>query len=750
MNKLLLVALFFIGCITANAQLAVDYTQNPEWYVQNVLVGEGVEISNVTFNGNPGADPTDQVGEFTATNSLIPYEQGLVMASGNVDGVIGPNNQGGAGIAPNAGGVSGDPDLEALIPGFDVNDVAILEFDFVPCGDTITFNYIFGSDEYLEYVNSSFNDVFGFFVCGPGITGPFSTPDDVIYPDGSANIAIVPGTDLPVTIDNVNDQVNSEFYIINGDGFTEPFSSDPFYPQYDGITVSLPATAVVVPGETYHIKLAVADAGDSAFDSGIFLQGGSFGSNVSQAGFDYFGDATSLVESSPTCDEGFLVIERSPCEADSAFLAFEYGGDATLNDDYNPLPDDVFLNEGETQVTVPVNVLADGIEEGFETIEIYILSSSTGEDGTFIPFDTVEVVISDSYTFPIDEEDFEVFCPTDSTWIEADVSDTIAVLPFAYEWFYQGDFYGDTNPIEVPVPAQYDSTYYNLTIIDACGMPSIPDSVWVYNKIADDPEALVGMNGQYCVGVPYDLSADLQPFTGTSPLSYAWSNGDDTYISSVAPLIETTFSVTITDGCGRESTAEGTVILPDPMEGNFDVQDYICEGEILDLTNTATAQGGIGSYTYQYFATPTVGVVDYDPISGAGTIGPIFSVDPEDDFSVIQVNMKDYCQRLRDSLDINIYSEILTMTDTLNLVNCIVPNVITPNGDDVNQYFQAEEMLVKPATMFVYDRWGKLLEETSNYRWDAGNNSDGTYFYVIAFEDGDIKKGTFTILTGDD
>jgi len=65
------------------------------------------------------------------------------------------------------------PDLSVLAAGFQTFDASILEFDFIPQSDTLKFNYIFGSEEYPEYVNSGYNDVFGFFISGPGIAGPF-------------------------------------------------------------------------------------------------------------------------------------------------------------------------------------------------------------------------------------------------------------------------------------------------------------------------------------------------------------------------------------------------------------------------------------------------------------------------------------------------------------------------------------------------------------------------------------------------
>jgi hypothetical protein len=192
---------------TLEAQILIDNSLTVEDYVQNVLIGQGVAVSNITFNGAPGDQVNMQIGSFDGTACNVGIPSGLVLGSGDVSFVEGPNNSGGfTGNSPGNFDTS-DPDLTALIPGYTVNDWAILEFDFVPNGDTLSFNYVWGSEEYMEWVNTSINDVFGFFLSGPGILGPYS--------NGAINIAQIPGTALPVTIDNVNLGSNPEYYIDN-------------------------------------------------------------------------------------------------------------------------------------------------------------------------------------------------------------------------------------------------------------------------------------------------------------------------------------------------------------------------------------------------------------------------------------------------------------------------------------------------------------------------------------------------------
>ena len=175
--------------VPGRAQLVVNAGVPAATVVQDVLVGEGVVITNITFSG-----VLDQIGTFDAANSNILVPDGMIMATGTATLAVGPNNSGSLTLGGGSFGV-GDPDLQA-ISTFTVNDAAILEFDFVPNGDSISFNYSFGSEEYNEYVCGTVNDAFGFFLSGPGISGPFT--------NGAINLALVPGTTIPVTINTVN------------------------------------------------------------------------------------------------------------------------------------------------------------------------------------------------------------------------------------------------------------------------------------------------------------------------------------------------------------------------------------------------------------------------------------------------------------------------------------------------------------------------------------------------------------------
>jgi len=169
-----------------------------------------------------------------------------------------------------------DPDLLSLLPSigpYHLFDAAILEFDFTSLVDTIKFRYVFASEEYPTYVCSQYNDVFGFFITGPDPGGGTYT---------GKNIALIPGTSLPVAINTINSGTPGGSYSAAD---CQSLSYNSFFKSnipwmynfiYDGFTTILTVVCPVVKCQEYHIKLAITDAGDQSYDSGIFLEKNSF------------------------------------------------------------------------------------------------------------------------------------------------------------------------------------------------------------------------------------------------------------------------------------------------------------------------------------------------------------------------------------------------------------------------------------------------------------------------------------------
>ena len=276
MKKKLLILFLLFSCAT-QAQLIVNNTvRTPKSLVEDVLIGSGVTPFNIKFNRSLAAANVvrDQAAEFS-TNfnpTNLGLDAGILLTTGQAIIANEPNNTGSRSLATTTV-TQGDVDL-ALLSGQAINNVSIIEFDFVATGLVLNFDYVFASEEYPEWTASAFNDTFGFFLSGMGLAGPYS--------GGAINIALTPTTNTAnnvVSIGNVNNGTtntgpcrNCTYYVSNGTGTTPLVNASV---QYDGFTRPLRATAPLVCGETYHIKLAIANAGpgnDNIFDSAVFIK----------------------------------------------------------------------------------------------------------------------------------------------------------------------------------------------------------------------------------------------------------------------------------------------------------------------------------------------------------------------------------------------------------------------------------------------------------------------------------------------
>ncbi|MBK6775874.1 MAG: choice-of-anchor L domain-containing protein [Flavobacteriales bacterium] len=405
MRKGLAGAVAMVCVASTQAQLTIDNTTTVQSLVENVLLGGGVNVTNITFNGVPANFVTEQAASFNGSATTLGITSGMMLATGSVQMAMGPNNSGSMSLG---GGLpTSDPDLAILSNPQTVNDAAILEFDFVPAGDSLSFKFVFASDEYLEFVNSV-NDIFGFFLSGPGINGTFS--------NNAINIALIPNTTDPVTINTVNDVVNPAYYVDNGDGFTAPFNTDPQYVQYDGFTVVITASALVSCGETYHIKIAIGDASDTVWDSAVFLEGGSFSSpnaidlEVVTASAD-----GTLTEG---CTDATFTITR-PGADDDIDVSVVVGGTATNGTDYTSIPALITIPDGQNSVSFPIEAFEDNVAEGQE--EIVLTATFVNACGD-TSISTATVPIVEYVPMVLATEDLFLECEDDSVLLIAQLS----------------------------------------------------------------------------------------------------------------------------------------------------------------------------------------------------------------------------------------------------------------------------------------------------------------------------------------
>ena len=270
MQQTIALLVFLVLQFSSVAQLHVTSQVSPDTLLQKTLLSESssLKIIEVKYTGHKS-----QLGYFkTEFSDYIDIKEGVILATGEAINAIKPNNS--SRITGNLQG-NGDADLTRIAKNR-TEDACILEFTFIPEGSHFEFQYVFASEEYPEYVNHGVNDVFAFILTD-------------LETGKRKNLAFLPISKEAVTVDNVNSIKNSEYFILNGrwiKGENQKYVEEKelgeyaYNFQYDGFTTWLKAESMVVPGQRYSLKIAIADAGDGAYDSAVLLKRNSFKSET--------------------------------------------------------------------------------------------------------------------------------------------------------------------------------------------------------------------------------------------------------------------------------------------------------------------------------------------------------------------------------------------------------------------------------------------------------------------------------------
>jgi gliding motility-associated-like protein len=587
MKSRIVFVLAFCWVLNAQAQLNVT-TVTPEEAVE-ALVGPSLQVSNISFTGD-----AIQLGVYENAGGDFPFADGIILSTSHA-GDFEPNSF----LEEPTSPVNTEDDLLTIansVPPLinqsfvveDVNDVAILEFDFVASCPTLTFQYAFGSDEYLTYVNSQYNDVFAFLISGPGISGPYAAP--ATFPDGAANLAIVPDSDppLPITISSVNNVLNSEYYLDNGSGQNETI-------QLNGYTDSLVVYSDLICGATYHMKLAIADGTDNILKSIVVFKPESF---------ECFEPALALEPSEPLlvgepslyegCVNGTLRLTPPACAADTVVMWLEYSGSATFGSDYSgenntPLPDSIIF-VGDEELIV-ISVFADTDDELFETLGVtgtYV----TPQGDTISAFTTINIY---DYIEPQLSVDDVLVCE------QFTVNPTIVggIPPYSFNW----DGEQTDSSIEV-TPA--DTGLHYLVITDLCEIQASTSYYVDYSELI-----VPTTDSLFCAANLNTLVLTAAPQVNPN-LVYTWTlNGIPQSVNTSSFDISAfgNYTLTVTDVyCSRTDAALFEV--PNYVFPSVFVGDALACAEI---TVAPQLVGGLEPIQYNWDGQETTSTVQYLP-----------------------------------------------------------------------------------------------------------------------------------------
>ena len=287
------VLLFALGIQFGKAQnISVDEGYTPQDLVEDVLVNSTcANVFNVSVSGGNFATGEKSFGYFDGTGTIFPFQNGIILSTGKINNALGPNSY----LSDDGGGMSwnGDPDLNQALGLSDTYNATVLEFDFIPLENKISFDYIFSSEQYLTNPSANqcnFTDGFAFLLKRNG---------DTSY----QNLAVIPGTNTPVKVNTVRG--SGTVCPPANEAYFDSFNGTDYPTNFNGQTKVLTAKSDVIPGETYHIKLVIADEGNYRYDSAIFLGGGSFNFTID------IGDDRLIATGNPLCQGENLVVDAT-------------------------------------------------------------------------------------------------------------------------------------------------------------------------------------------------------------------------------------------------------------------------------------------------------------------------------------------------------------------------------------------------------------------------------------------------------
>ncbi|MGB3606058.1 MAG: choice-of-anchor L domain-containing protein [Psychroserpens sp.] len=771
--------------------VAVDQdTYTVEELVVDILIDSPcAQISNITFSTGTDFGSTNGIGYFTAEEGSFPFEDGVLLTSGDASRAGGPNFNN---LSDGSFDWPGDTDLEDEV-GIISRNATIIEFDFVPLSSEISFDFLMASEEYNGATGGSFectfSDAFAFLLTDEnGVT---------------TNLAVLPGTTTPILVTNIHPEnpgcpaINEEFF----GGYT-PQNLPPI--SFDGRTEVFTAFSPVNLGETYRIKLVISDASDTAFDSGVFLKAGSFDIGEVELGADI-----TIADGTAACLGQPVVLETQAPSVPHVWFkdGFQIAGETT-----NILE---VTEPGEYTAQLifsPTCIISDEIVIEFLPLPIVNM-----------PADIVECSANDQAVFDLTVNNAEILgeqSPVDFTLTyhdsEEDAINDVDELVSPYT--------NISNPqiiyarVENNITGCYDYTTFNiLTAPPTFEIASVDivecstNDQAIFDLTANDAEVLGDLSPtEYTLtyhdsedDAINDVDALVSPYVNLSNPQVIYARVEDnaagagcyvytTFTISTAPP---TFEIASVDIVGCDNDDDGI------SEFDLDAQDELVLDGLDDTQYIVTyhlsqenAEANSSALSSPYESSgETIFVrvesIDYVDCYVVTSFDLVFGTEPETAFTqdfdyevcpdaVVPIiitatpvnytigdvtinwyldgglieNENGLTLPVVDAGDYDIEvifndtgcSNIATQ-EVIELETCVIPEGISPNGDGMNDTFDLSNFQV--SKLEIFNRFGTLVYSKKNYtnEW-FGQTKDGeelpvgTYFYTMEFRDGETRS----------
>lgn len=759
----IIISMLFLVSGASAQSIQVNDNYTAQQLVDALVSGGCAQVSNITVNGWSGSSGGPSFGYFTANGSGFPFQNGIVLSTGYAASAPGPNS---SLLSEGGAGWNGDADLEAAISVSGTVNATVLEFDFVPYTSSISFDYIFASEQYLTSINSqnqcNYTDGFAFLLKEAGSSSPYQ------------NLAVIPGTNIPVKVNTVRGQgvcpAANEQYFDQFNPVNSPIN-------FNGQTVILTAQATVTPGTTYHIKLVVADQGNGLYDSAIFLGGGSF-SSVTNLGPDRL-----ITTGNALCQGENLPLDATVPVPGATYKWLRNGGQVATTPTYT------ITQPGDYEVEI---VLAPGCTGGDKIKVEYnpavpagtytLLQCDDNNDGlTLYNLNQVGIVAVNgspnlATTYYLSAADAAT--SLNSLNPNAPFANTAPNQNIYVRLENQSGCYG----IATVTLSTSNNTVSNPQPLEECDVVGPEDGFTEFDLTQRNTQILVGLPAglQLKYYTSYnDALAETNAIANPAAFTNTTANSQNVYarIYSAADcygiatlrLNVFTFGGTLQDESAILCAGTPSITLTAPA-GYYNYQWNTTPptlGQSLSVAMPGTytvslenANGCVGTKTYNVSASGAATGADIEINEFAGnnnsiTVIPRGIGNYEYSLDGITYQPNNYFNRLAAGEYTIFIRDINGCGPPYKTTAYILdyPKFFTPNGDGVNEYWRIPLMNFQPnIDIKIFDRYGKLITgfRGNSLGWDGKLNGSPLpatdYWFVIQMPNGRIIKGHFALL----